>query len=67
MRFVGSSYSRAEAPIKELIEKHQLPFLPTPMGKGVVPDDSSFCVASARSRYIQSLKIEKCSFAFLKI
>ncbi|KAG8178674.1 hypothetical protein JTE90_025596 [Oedothorax gibbosus] len=46
----GSSYSRAENPIRELIEKHKIPFLPTPMGKGVVSDSSPFCVASARSK-----------------
>lgn len=46
----GSSYSCAEGPIRQLIEKHKLPFLPTPMGKGVVSDDSILCVASARSR-----------------
>lgn len=27
-----------------------LPFLPTPMGKGVLPDDHPNCVAAARSR-----------------
>ena len=29
-----------------------LPFLPTPMGKGVIPDDHPLCVAPARSRLI---------------
>lgn len=36
--------------LRELIEMSGLPFLPTPMGKGVLPDDHANCVAAARSR-----------------
>lgn len=46
----GSAYGRAEEAIRQLVTKYKLPFLPTPMGKGVVPDSSNYCVASARSR-----------------
>ncbi|KAF4088257.1 hypothetical protein AMELA_G00080940 [Ameiurus melas] len=46
----GAAYSRAENEIKELVEVSGLPFLPTPMGKGVLPDDHPNCVAAARSR-----------------
>uniref|UniRef100_A0AAY4EU03 2-hydroxyacyl-CoA lyase n=1 Tax=Denticeps clupeoides TaxID=299321 RepID=A0AAY4EU03_9TELE len=46
----GAAYSRAEAEILQLVESCELPFLPTPMGKGVVPDDHPNCVAAARSR-----------------
>ncbi|KAK3571857.1 hypothetical protein QTP86_020447 [Hemibagrus guttatus] len=46
----GAAYSRAESEIKALVELSGLPFLPTPMGKGVLPDDHSNCVAAARSR-----------------
>lgn len=49
---VGAAYSRAENEIKELVEVSGLPFLPTPMGKGVLPDDHPNCVAAARSRYV---------------
>lgn len=45
----GSAYSRAEAPLCELIERTRLPFLPTPMGKGVVPDSHPCNTSAARS------------------
>lgn len=47
---IGAAYGRAENEIKELVELSGLPFLPTPMGKGVLPDDHPNCVAAARSR-----------------
>ncbi|XP_072535496.1 2-hydroxyacyl-CoA lyase 1 [Salminus brasiliensis] len=46
----GAAYGRAEKEIKELVELTGLPFLPTPMGKGVLPDDHPNCVAAARSK-----------------
>uniref|UniRef100_UPI003AAAFAD4 2-hydroxyacyl-CoA lyase 1 isoform X2 n=1 Tax=Centroberyx gerrardi TaxID=166262 RepID=UPI003AAAFAD4 len=46
----GAAYGRAEAALRELVERSGLPFLPTPMGKGVLPDDHPNCVAAARSR-----------------
>ncbi|CAM4698569.1 unnamed protein product [Leuciscus chuanchicus] len=46
----GAAYARAEKEIRELVEVTGIPFLPTPMGKGVLPDDHSNCVAAARSR-----------------
>jgi len=45
----GSSYSQAEKEIIRLIENLKLPFLPTPMGKGIVDDDHKYCIAAARS------------------
>ncbi len=38
-----------------------IPFLPTPMGKGVLPDDHPNCVAAARSRcaYVSKLSFQK--------
>ena len=45
----GCAYARAETPIRRLINSTQLPFLPTPMGKGVVPDSDPLNVAAARS------------------
>jgi 2-hydroxyacyl-CoA lyase 1 len=45
----GASYARAETRIRSLIDSAQLPFLPTPMGKGVVPDSHPLNVAAARS------------------
>ncbi|MEQ2158946.1 hypothetical protein GOODEAATRI_017361 [Goodea atripinnis] len=45
-----AAYGRAEAAMREFVEGTGLPFLPTPMGKGVLPDDHPNCVAAARSR-----------------
>uniref|UniRef100_A0A8C2XA06 2-hydroxyacyl-CoA lyase n=1 Tax=Cyclopterus lumpus TaxID=8103 RepID=A0A8C2XA06_CYCLU len=46
----GAAYGRAETALREFVEIAGLPFLPTPMGKGVLPDDHPNCVAAARSR-----------------
>lgn len=46
----GAAYGRAETALREFVEMSGLPFLPTPMGKGVLPDDHPNCVAAARSR-----------------
>ena len=45
----GMAWARAENEVLELIEKTQIPFLPTPMGKGVVDDDHPLAVSPARS------------------
>lgn len=45
----GSAYACAEAPIRSLISTHNLPFLPTPMGKGIIPDSHPLNASSARS------------------
>jgi len=45
----GAAYARAEGVIRELVDKTNLPFLPTPMGKGVVSDSHLASTASARS------------------
>jgi 2-hydroxyacyl-CoA lyase 1 len=49
----GSAYSQAEESIRALVEATQIPFLPTPMGKGVVSDDHPRNVAAARSTALQ--------------
>nr|XP_004661373.1 2-hydroxyacyl-CoA lyase 1 [Jaculus jaculus] len=49
----GAAYAHAEESIRKLVEQCNLPFLPTPMGKGVVPDNHPNCVAAARSRALQ--------------
>ena len=48
---LGAAYSRAENEIKKLVTVNNYPFLPTPMGKGVISDDHPLCVAAARSKY----------------
>ncbi|KAJ8681679.1 hypothetical protein QAD02_017471 [Eretmocerus hayati] len=49
----GAAWARAESEVRELVDSTGLPFLPTPMGKGVVPDTSNLCVSSARSSALQ--------------
>ena len=43
------AWARAENEVRELIEKTQLPFLPTPMGKGVIDDDHPLAISPART------------------
>ena len=45
----GMAWSRAEDEIREFIERTQLPFLNSPMGKGTMPDNDSLSVGAARS------------------
>ncbi|KIW23491.1 uncharacterized protein PV07_11684 [Cladophialophora immunda] len=45
----GAAYARAESSIRSLVSAHHLPFLPTPMGKGIVPDSHPLNTSSARS------------------
>lgn len=45
----GAAMARAERPINSLVSSTNIPFLPTPMGKGVVPDASSLNTSTARS------------------
>ncbi|NXM72962.1 HACL1 lyase, partial [Serilophus lunatus] len=49
----GAAYSHAENNIRKLVDLCGLPFLPTPMAKGVVPDNHPNCVAAARSIALQ--------------
>lgn len=46
----GAAYANAERELRELLKLTGLPFLPTPMGKGVMADDHEQCVIAARSR-----------------
>lgn len=53
----GAAYSKAEDSIKDLVIGSRLPFLPTPMGKGVIPDDHELCISPARSRALQEASV----------
>ncbi|XP_030758578.1 2-hydroxyacyl-CoA lyase 1 [Sitophilus oryzae] len=53
----GAAYSRAEKEVNELINASNLPFLATPMGKGVVPDTSDRCIGPARSLALQKADV----------
>jgi 2-hydroxyacyl-CoA lyase 1 len=50
----GAAWARAEAQVRRFIDETQIPFLPSPMGKGVVPDDHPLSVAAARSYALQN-------------
>ncbi|KAK9240507.1 thiamine pyrophosphate enzyme, N-terminal TPP binding domain-containing protein [Lipomyces kononenkoae] len=50
----GAAYSRAEDSIREFITEKSIPFLPTPMGKGVIPDSSPLNFAAARSAILST-------------
>ena len=45
----GAAFARAELSIRRFIDTTRVPFLPTPMGKGVMPDSHPLNTASARS------------------
>ncbi|KAJ2373208.1 hypothetical protein IW150_003732 [Coemansia sp. RSA 2607] len=53
----GAAYARAEEEIRRLVDKYQAPFLPTPMGKGVVPDEHPRNASSARSTALKSADV----------
>jgi 2-hydroxyacyl-CoA lyase 1 len=50
----GAAWARAEEQVRRFIEETQMPFLPSPMGKGVVPDDHPLSVAAARTYALQN-------------
>src|SRR3984893_3999332 len=45
----GMAWSHAEDEVRAFIERTQVPFLRSPMGKGVMPDDHPLSVAAART------------------
>ena len=53
----GAAYARAENSIRQLVERTQIPFLPTPMGKGVLPDSHPLNAASARSTTLKNADV----------
>lgn len=53
----GAAYARAEASIRRLINQTGMPFLPTPMGKGILPDSHLSNAASARSTALKDADV----------
>ena len=53
----GAAYSQAEAAIRKLIDQSKIPFLPTPMGKGVLPDSHPSNTATARSAALKGADV----------
>ena len=50
----GAAWAGAEEQVRRFIEEAQMPFLPSPMGKGVMPDGHPLSVAAARSYALQN-------------
>jgi 2-hydroxyacyl-CoA lyase 1 len=50
----GAAWAGAEEQVRRFIEETHMPFLPSPMGKGVVPDDHPLSVAAGRSYALQN-------------
>ena len=53
----GAAWARAENEVREFIDKTGLPFLPMPMGKGVVPDDHPLNVSAARTTALKNTDV----------
>jgi 2-hydroxyacyl-CoA lyase 1 len=53
----GAAYSQAEGVIRRLIDFTKLPFLPTPMGKGVLPDSHPSNTSTARSAALKKADV----------
>jgi 2-hydroxyacyl-CoA lyase 1 len=56
----GEAYARAEEAIRKLVDTTGFPFLPTPMGKGVMPDSHPLPTTAARS-----LTLAQCDVALV--
>ena len=50
----GAAWAGAGEQVRRFIEETQMPFLPSPMGKGVVPDGHPLSVAAARTYALQN-------------
>jgi 2-hydroxyacyl-CoA lyase 1 len=53
----GMAWSRAEDEVRSFIERTQIPFLRSPMGKGIMPDDHPLSVAAARTLALQNADV----------
>ncbi|KAF2076019.1 hypothetical protein CYY_002679 [Polysphondylium violaceum] len=45
----GASLARCEDQLGQFVSQSKIPFLPSPMGKGLIADDSEYVVSAARS------------------
>ncbi len=53
----GMAWAHAEDEVREFIDRTQLPFVRSPMGKGVVPDDHPLSAAAARTLALQQADV----------
>ncbi|XP_021755067.1 2-hydroxyacyl-CoA lyase-like [Chenopodium quinoa] len=56
----GAAYSKAEDELRKLVDSTGMPFLPTPMGKGLISDNHELAATAARS-----LAIGQCDVALV--
>lgn len=56
----GAAFAKAENSLRKLVESTGIPFLPTPMGKGLLSDTHELAATAARS-----LAIGKCDVALV--
>ena len=53
----GMAWSHAEGEVRAFIERTQIPFVRSPMGKGVMPDDHPLAVSAARTLALQQADV----------
>lgn len=53
----GAAFAQAESIIRQLIDQTNIPFLPTPMGKGVLPDSHPSNTATSRSAALKGADV----------
>ena len=53
----GMAWAHAENEVREFIDRTQLPFVRSPMGKGVVPDDHPLAASAARTLALQQADV----------
>jgi 2-hydroxyacyl-CoA lyase 1 len=53
----GMAWSRGEDEVRAFIERTQLPFVRSPMGKGVMPDDHPLSAGAARTLALQQADV----------
>ena len=53
----GMAWAQAEDEVREFIDRTQLPFVRSPMGKGVVPDDHPLAASAARTLALQQADV----------
>jgi 2-hydroxyacyl-CoA lyase 1 len=53
----GMGWSRAEDEVRAFIERTQIPFVRSPMGKGVMPDDHPLSAGAARTLALQQADV----------
>src|ERR1700693_895237 len=53
----GIAWSRGEDEVRAFIERTQLPFVRSPMGKGVMPDDHPLSAGAARTLALQQADV----------